>query len=76
MYIPFLGSFFPIEEAIIIVCIIIVAYLIVMRFEFKQLSLVSAKMDNEESELSKELKELKDELGKLNDIIKSKRSKS
>ena len=44
MNIPFLGIFFPIEEAIVITCIVIVIYLIVFRFEFKQLSMISKKI--------------------------------
>ncbi|NOQ56132.1 MAG: hypothetical protein GQ477_05005 [Nanohaloarchaea archaeon] len=62
MNIPVLGIFFPIEEAIVITCIIIVLYLIVFRFEFKQLSVISKKMADEESELNKDIKELKEEL--------------
>ncbi len=72
MNIPVLGIFFPIEEAIVITCIVIVIYLIVFRFEFKQLSMISKKIGDEETELNKEIKELQQELSLFSDGIKNK----
>ncbi|MBW6451875.1 MAG: hypothetical protein K0B02_04045 [DPANN group archaeon] len=66
MNIPFLGIFFPVEEAIVITCIVVLLYLITIKFEFKQLSLISLKMNNEEKDLNDEIKELKDDLETLN----------
>jgi len=71
MNIPFLGIFFPIEEAIVITCIIIIVYLIVFRFEFKQLSIISKKIGDEETELNKDIKELQQELSAFGGNIKS-----
>ncbi|RKY41195.1 MAG: hypothetical protein DRP85_06960 [Candidatus Makaraimicrobium thalassicum] len=76
MFVPVLGYFIDVEEAIIVLCVVIVAYLAVMHVEFKQLKLVSRKFSKEDTEFTKCLRELKTDLSTLSDVIRTKELKT
>jgi len=76
MFVPVLGYFIDVEEAIIVLCIVIVAYLAVMHVEFKQLKLISHKFSKEDTEFTKCLRELKTDLNTLSDMVRVKELKT
>lgn len=76
MFVPVLGYFIDVEEAIIVLCIVIVAYLAVMHVEFKQLKLISHKFSKEDTEFTKCLRELKTDLNTLSDVVRTKELKT
>ena len=76
MFVPVLGYFIDVEEAIIVLCIVIVAYLAVMHVEFRQLKLISHKFSKEDTEFTKCLRELKTDLNTLSDVVKTKELKT
>lgn len=76
MYVPVLGYFIDVEEAIVVLCIVIVAYLAVMHIEFKQLKLISHKFSKEETEFIKCIRDLKTDLNNLSDLIRTKELKT
>jgi len=76
MFVPVLGYFIDVEEAIIVLCVVIVAYLAVMHVEFKQLKLISHKFSKEDTEFTKCLRELKTDLNTLSDVVRTKELKT
>lgn len=76
MYVPVLNYFIDAEEIIVVFCIVIVAYLAVMHVEFKQLKLISRGFSKEDGDLSKCIRELKNDLNNLNDIVRTRELKT
>ncbi len=76
MYVPVLNYFIDVEEIIVVFCIVIVAYLAVMHVEFKQLKLISRGFSKEDGDLSKCIRELKNDLNNLNDIVRTRELKT
>ncbi len=76
MFVPVLGYFIDVEEAIVVLCVVIVAYLAVMHIEFKQLKLISHKFSKEDTEFTKCLRELKTDLNTLSDLVRTKELKT
>ncbi len=76
MYVPVLNYFIDIEEIIVVFCIVIVAYLAVMHVEFKQLKLISRGFSKEDTDLSGCIRELKNDLNNLNDIVRTRELKT
>lgn len=72
MYVPVLNYFIDVEEAIVVLCIVIVAYLAVMHIEFKQLKIISKKFSKEDSDFAKSIHELKDDVNTLSDLVRTK----
>ena len=70
MYVPVLNYFIDVEEAIVVLCVVIVAYLAVLHIEFKQLKIISRKFSEEDNDFSKCLRELREDLNKVSDIAK------
>lgn len=71
MYVPVLNYFIDVEEIIVVFCIVIVAYLAVMHVEFKQLKLISRGFSKEDTDLSGCIRELKNDMNNLNDIVRT-----
>lgn len=60
----------PILELLVIFSTVVVVYLVILEFEFRQLRVITRKFDQEELQLSNELRELRKEVGNLRDVIK------
>ena len=61
----------PILELLVIFSTVVVVYLVILEFEFRQLRVITRKFDEEELQLSNEMRELRKEVSNLKDVIKS-----
>lgn len=59
------GFDIPILELLVVFSIVVVAYLILLEIEFRQLRKIAHKFEDEESELAKEIKMLREELNEM-----------
>ena len=64
------GIDIPILELLVIFSTVVVVYLVILEFEFRQLRVITRKFDQEELQLSNELRELRKEITNLRDAIK------
>lgn len=64
------GINIPILELLVIFCIVVVIYLVILEIEFRQLKEITKKFDEEEVLLSKEMRELRNEVTELKEVIK------
>jgi hypothetical protein len=64
------GIDIPILELLVIFSTVVVVYLIILEFEFRQLRVITRKFDEEELQLSNELRELRKEISNLREVIK------
>lgn len=64
------GVSVPIMELMVVFSIVVVVYLVILEFEFRQLKVITRKFDEEEVELATEMRELRKEVSDLKDIIK------
>ena len=65
----------PILELLVVFAIVVVVYLIILEFEFRQLRTITRKFDEEEIQLGRAMRELKDEVTALKDVMASKKMK-
>jgi type II secretory pathway component PulM len=65
----------PILELLVVFAIVVVIYLIILEFEFRQLRTITRKFDEEEIQLGRAMRELKDEVTALKDVMASKKMK-
>lgn len=65
------GISVPILELLVIFCIVVVVYLVILEIEFRQLKSITKKFDDEEVLLSKEMRELRNEVAELKEVIKA-----
>ena len=63
----------PILELLVVFSIVVVIYLVILEFEFRQLRTITRKFDEEEIQLGRAMRELKDEVTALKDVISSKK---
>ncbi len=63
----------PILELLVMFSIVVVIYLIILEFEFRQLRTITRKFDEEEIQLGRAMRELKDEVAGLKDVMASKK---
>jgi hypothetical protein len=63
----------PILELLVIFSSVVVAYLVILEFEFRQLRVITRKFDQEELQLSNELRELRKEVSQLREVLKSRK---
>ena len=70
MYVPVLNYFIDIEEAIVVLCVVIIAYMGVLHLEFRQLRIISKRFGEEDGEFTKSIRELRSDLNSLGDIVK------
>jgi len=63
----------PILELLVMFSIVVVIYLIILEFEFRQLRTITRKFDEEEIQLGRAMRELKDEVTSLKDVMASKK---
>ena len=61
----------PILELMVIFCIVVVVYLVILEFEFRQLRKITKRFDEEEIALGRAMRELRDEIGSLRNVIQS-----
>ena len=61
----------PILELLVIFSTVVVVYLVILEFEFRQLRVITRKFDEEELQLSNEMRELRKEIGNLREIVKT-----
>ncbi len=59
------GFNIPILELLVVFSIVVVAYLILLEIEFRQLRKIAHKFEDEETELAKEIKDLRAEINAL-----------
>ena len=64
------GIDIPILELLVIFSIVVVVYLVILEFEFRQLRIITRKFDEEELQLSNEMRELRKEVANLREAIK------
>ena len=60
----------PILELLVIFSTVVVIYLVILEYEFRQLRVITRKFDEEELQLSNEMRELRKEIGNLREIVK------
>ena len=60
----------PILELLVIFSTVVVVYLVILEFEFRQLRVITRKFDEEELQLSNELRALRKEIANLRDLMK------
>ena len=65
------GISIPILELLVVFCIVVVIYLVILEIEFRQLKSITKKFDDEEVLLSKEMRELRNEVSELKEVIKA-----
>ena len=65
----------PILELLVVFSIVVVIYLIILEFEFRQLRTITRKFDEEEIQLGRAMRELKDEVTALKDVMATKKMK-
>jgi type II secretory pathway component PulM len=63
----------PILELLVVFSIVVVIYLVILEFEFRQLRTITRKFDEEEIQLGRAMRELKDEVTALKEVIASKK---
>ena len=63
------GVDIPLLELLSILSIVVVIYLIILEVEFRQLRRIVKRFDEEEIELSRELRELRKEIGEFKNAI-------
>lgn len=61
----------PILELLVIFCIVVVVYLVILEFEFRQLRKITKRFDEEEIALGRAMRELRDEISSLRNIIQT-----
>ncbi len=61
----------PILELLVIFSTVVVVYLVILEFEFRQLRVITRKFDEEELQLSNEMRELRKEVASLREVIKN-----
>ena len=61
----------PILELLVIFSTVVVVYLVILEFEFRQLRVITRKFDEEELQLSNEMRELRKEVANLREVIKT-----
>jgi type II secretory pathway component PulM len=61
----------PILELLVIFSTVVVVYLVILEFEFRQLRVITRKFDEEELQLSNEMRELRKEVSNLREVIKT-----
>jgi type II secretory pathway component PulM len=64
------GVDIPILELLVIFSTVVVVYLVILEFEFRQLRIITRKFDEEELQLSNELRELRKEISNLREAVK------
>ena len=62
----------PVLELLVIFSTVVVVYLVILEFEFRQLRVISRKFEDDEIQLGREMRELKEEIGQLKTVIKGK----
>lgn len=60
----------PVTMLILYLCIVAILFLFMLEIEFRQLRKIAKKMDEEDLTLTKELRELKDSVSELGDMLK------
>ena len=70
------GIYVPILELLVIFSVVVVVYLIILEFEFRQLRKITKKFDEEEIALGRAMRELRDEIGSLRNVIQTSQSSS
>ena len=61
----------PILELLVIFSIVVVVYLIILEFEFRQLRKITRRFDEEEIALGRAMRELRDEISSLRNVIQT-----
>ncbi len=65
----------PILELLVIFSVVVVIYLIILEIEFRQIRKITRKFDQEEITLAKEMRELKQEITNLKEVISKAKTK-
>ena len=65
----------PILELLVVFSIVVVIYIIILEFEFRQLRNITRKFDEEEIQLGHAMRELKEEVASLKEVMASRKMK-
>lgn len=68
------GINIPILELLVVFSTVVVIYLVILEIEFRQLRKITRKFDEEEIQLSREMRDLRKEIGELKDAVRMTRS--
>lgn len=63
------GIDIPLLELLVILSAVVVIYLIILEIEFRQLRSITRKFDEEEVQLGVEMRELREEISRLKNVI-------
>ena len=68
-YVYLFGINIPITELLLLLSLVIIVYLAILEFEFRQIRKITKKFDDEELILTKSIRELRDSVGELRNAI-------
>ena len=68
-YVYLFGINIPITELLLLLSLVIIVYLAILEFEFRQIRKITKKFDDEELILTKSIRELRDSVGELRNTI-------
>lgn len=62
---------FPLLQLIVFLCVVVLLFLFVLEIEFRQIKKLTKRFDDEDMVLSKDLRELRETVRELEDLLKS-----
>ena len=68
-YVYLFGINIPITELMLLLSLVIIVYLAILEFEFRQIRKITKKFDDEELILTKSIRELRDSVSELRNAI-------
>ncbi|MCD6275032.1 MAG: hypothetical protein J7J15_03370 [Candidatus Aenigmarchaeota archaeon] len=68
-YVYLFGINIPITELLLLLSLVIIVYLAILEFEFRQIRKITKKFDDEELILTKSIRELRDSVSELRNTI-------
>ncbi len=68
-YVYLFGINIPITELLLLLSLVIIVYLAILEFEFRQIRKITKKFDDEELILTKSIRELRDSVSELRNAI-------
>lgn len=72
-YVYLFGINIPVTELLLLLSAVIIVYLVILEFEFRQVKNIAKKFDDEELILTKSIRELRDSVSDLRGTVSVKR---
>lgn len=68
-YMYLFGINIPVTELLLLLSVVIIVYLVILEYEFRQIRNIVKKFDDEELILTKSIRELRDSVSELREVI-------